>query len=551
MILRTKTLTLILIIPSLSASAQKLKKADKLLLANLEAHVHYLADDKLEGRRAGTAGEKLASDYISVELMKAGLRPRGDNNGWLQAFGIDEGRQVGPATHFIVNDHEFVLNKEYFPFAFSPSASLEGSPAVALQESGEPWFLDLKDMMESGQDNPHFDLEEAIRAKTGECRKKGATALVLYNSSKIPDNLRFEPRDRSETTSIPVIYITREAKKKYLRDESASLEIKLKLDFTEKMRTGHNVVGYLDNGASNTVIIGAHYDHLGHGEDSNSLYRGPGNPVFHGADDNASGVAGIIELARMLKGSRLTGNNYLFIAFSGEEIGLFGSKYFVEHPGIDLGKVNYMINLDMIGRLNDSSHVLNIGGYGTSPAWAGTFSSVSDKKYFVLKYDSSGIGPSDHTSFYMRNIPVLFFFTGIHADYHKPTDDYDKVNYMGELQVLKYIYNVVENVNNKGRIAFTKTLETPPGGTYRFSVTLGILPDYAFGGAGVRADGVSEGRPAGKAGLKAGDIIIQLGDYTVSSLERYMEALSKFKKGDTITVKYRRGNDVMAAPVQF
>lgn len=552
MIFCTKISPLILVISALPAFsfAQKLKKADKLTLASLETHIRYLADDKLEGRRAGSPGEKLASDYISSEFVKAGLQPKGDNNGWLQAFEINEGKQISPDSYFSVNDKNLLPGKEYFPLSFSAAGTVTGSPAIALQESGVPWFVDLKDMLEASQNHPHFDLEEAIHDKIKDCAKKGATAVILYNTSKIGDNLAFDPKDRSEITSIPVLYITKEVKRKYLKDESASLEIKIRVAIAEKKRSGHNVLGYLDNGALTTVIIGAHYDHLGYGEDSNSLYRGPERQIHNGADDNASGVAGTIELAKLLTQSRLKSNNYLFIAFSGEELGLFGSKYFVEHSPIDLKKVNYMINLDMVGRLNDSSHSLTIGGYGTSPVWGEVCNSAGDKKYFVLNYDSSGTGPSDHTSFYRRDIPVLFFFTGVHSDYHKPTDDYDKINYIGEVRVLKYIYGIVGSLNNKGRIAFTKTREVQFG-LPRFNVTLGIMPDYSFSGQGIRADGISDGRPAQKAGLKAGDVIVQLGNYQVSSMENYMEALSKFKKGDTTTVRYKRGNEVLEAAVQF
>jgi len=550
MILRIKIVTLILFIPFLPVFAQKSKKADKVTLANLETHIRYLADDKLEGRRTGSPGEKLAGDYISIAFSKAGLQPKGDNNGWLQAVEINEGRLVSPDSYLSVNDRGLLPNKEYFPLTLSAAGTASGSPAIALQESGEPWFLDLKEMMEASRSNPHFDLEAAIRAKAKEYSKKGATALILYNSSKMADNLAYDGKDRPEPAVIPVLYITREAKRKYLKDESASLDIKIKVAFTEKRRTGHNVLGYLDNGAASTVIIGAHYDHLGYGEDSNSLYRGGERQIHNGADDNASGVAATIELARLLKESRSKNNNYLFIAFSGEELGLFGSKYFVEHPTIDLKKVNYMINLDMVGRLRDSTHALTIGGYGTSPVWGEILGGVGDKKYFTLKYDSSGVGPSDHTSFYRKGIPVLFFFTGIHSDYHKPTDDFDKINYPGELQVLKYIYEVVEKVNNKGRVAFTSTREASMDAPH-FTVTLGIMPDYTFSGSGVRADGISEGRPAQKAGLKTGDVIVQLGSFPVPSMERYMDALSKFKKGDATTVKYRRGNEVLEAAVQF
>jgi hypothetical protein len=554
MILRIKivTLTLILSFLTLFPFAQKLKKADKITEANLEIHIHFLADDKLEGRRTGTPGEQAAGDYISVSFGKCGLQPKGDNHGWKQSFEIDEGKQISEETLFSIDGKALIINKEYFPLAFSPAGAVVGTPAIALQEKGDPWFLDLKDMLEAGKGNPHFDLAQAIRDKAKELSKKGAAALILYNTSKTADNLAFDPKDHSESAVLPLFYITREGRRKYLKDESASLDIKLKVSFTEKRRTGRNIVGYLDNGAPTTVVIGAHYDHLGYGEDSNGLYRGPERQIFNGADDNASGVAAVIELARLLKTSNLKANNYLFIAFSGEELGLFGSKYFVEHPTIDLSRVNYMINLDMIGRLRDSSHALTIGGYGTSPVWAEVCNNVNaqEKKFFTFHYDSSGVGPSDHTSFYRKDIPVLFFFTGLHEDYHKPTDDADKINYTGELLVLKFIYGVMESLNKKGKLAFTKTREVQMGGPH-FTVTLGIMPDYTFNGNGVRADGISDGRPAQKAGLKAGDVIVQLGDYPVPDLEKYMEALAKFKKGDATTVKYRRGNDLLQATVQF
>ena len=369
MILRIVLLTIVLAPAFLTISAQKLKKTDKITLSNLETHIRYLADDKLEGRRTGSPGEIAASDYISSGFSRAGLQPKGDNSGWLQAFPVDEGRRISAEAFFTVNDRPLALNKDYFPLALSAAGMVSGSPAIALQEAGVPWFLDLRELLEANTGNPHFDFPGAIRARITACAKKGATALILYNSSKIADNLAFDPHDRPAPAAIPVLYLTAAAKRKYLKDESASVDLKIRVDFTEKRRTGHNVVGWLDNGAPETIVIGAHYDHLGYGEDSNTLYRGPDKVIFNGADDNASGVAGMIELARMLSASKLKNNNYLFVAFSGEELGLFGSKYFVEHSPVDTKSINYMINLDMIGRLNDSTHALTIGGYGTSPAW--------------------------------------------------------------------------------------------------------------------------------------------------------------------------------------
>lgn len=534
-----------------SAFAQKIKKADKILLTNLETHIRYLSDDKLEGRRAGTAGEKLAANYISTVFHNAGLEMI-EGKTWLQPFDINDGKQVDNATRFMVNNNDLILDKDYFPLAFSATKKASGSLAIALQESGVPWFVDMKDMLEENQGNPHFDLDDALHAKVKECIKNGATAVVFYNDSQIADHLSFNAKDKSEPEAIPVLYATADARRKYLKDESTSLDVKINVAISEKKRIGNNVVGYINNGADKTVVLGAHYDHLGYGEDGNSMYRGPEKLIHNGADDNASGTAALIELARLLKQSKFKNSNYLFIAFSGEELGLFGSKYFVEHPAVDLKNVNYMINMDMVGRLNDSSRVLTIGGYGTSPIWSDLFKNdYSEKKYFILKYDSSGTGPSDHTSFYRKDIPVLFFFTGLHKDYHRPTDDWDKINYDGELHVVKYIYQLIESLNDKGKLAFTKTRETQSTTSSRFSVTLGIMPDYTFTGSGVRVDGVSDGRPAQKAGLKTGDVIIQLGEYNVSSLDNYMQALSKFKKGDATQVKYKRGNDVSEAAVQF
>lgn len=531
--------------------SQKLKKSDQLTLTNLQNHVHYLADDKLEGRRVGTTGEELAMDYISDQFKQIGLRPKG-TVGYFQDFTINEGKQINPGTHFIINDKELKVNEDYFPFPYSPKVSIEALPALAMQETGMPWFVDLKDAIEENAGNPHFDLNNYVHQQAIDLKKKGATALIMYNTSSKEEQLKFDPKDKSEETGIPVIYVTTEAAKKYFSDSSASLDIKLKTDIGEKKRNGHNVIGYIDNGAPTTVIIGAHFDHLGYGEDGNSMLRTGEHLIHNGADDNASGTAAVIELARILKGSKLTSNDYLFIAFSGEEMGLFGSKYFVENPTISLSNVNYMINLDMVGRLNDSTKALTVGGYGTSPEWAKLINEKNKKSHFVIKIDSSGTGPSDHTSFYRKDIPVLFFFTGIHPDYHKPTDDFDKINYHGEVDVIDYVYSLIEKENKqKQKLAFTKTRDAQPSGPSRFSVTMGIMPDYTYSGSGVRVDGVSDGRPAQKAGLQAGDIIVQLGDHRVASLENYMEALAKFKKGDTAVVKFKRGNETMEKQVQF
>src|SRR5215469_10927016 len=250
--------------------SQKLKKSDQLTLNNLKDHIHYLADDKLEGRRAGTHGEELAMDYIADQFKQNGLRPKG-TDGYFQPFDINEGKQINPGTHFIINDQGLNLNDDYFPFVYSPNVNIEALPAISVQESGMPWFINLKDVLEENENNPHFDLKEYIHQQAIDLKKKGATALIFFNTSSKEDDLKFDGKDRSETTGIPAIYVTKSAAKKYFKDASASLDIKLKTDIGEKKRIGHNVIGFIDNGAASTVVIGAHFDHLGYGEDGNTM----------------------------------------------------------------------------------------------------------------------------------------------------------------------------------------------------------------------------------------------------------------------------------------
>ncbi|WP_339917251.1 M20/M25/M40 family metallo-hydrolase [Yeosuana marina] len=309
--------------------------------------------------------------------------------------------------------------------------------------------------------------------------------------------------------------------------------------------TGTNVIAYLNNNAENTVVIGAHYDHLGMGIEG-SLYRGDTPQIHNGADDNASGVAAMLHLAKQLKTIN-TNNNYLFIAFSGEEMGLLGSNYFVKNPTIDLKKVNYMLNMDMVGRLNDEKAIA-VHGVGTSPIFKQVL--FSNKGDFKIAEHESGVGPSDHTSFYLMDIPVLHFFTGQHEDYHKPSDDADKLNYKGMEEITQFILSIITELNDDGKIAFRKTKnesqEVPA-----FKVTLGVVPDYLFSGKGMRIDGVSEDKPAQKAGMQKGDIVVKMGDYDVEDMMSYMKSLGKFEKGSTTKVSVKRGDEILVLDVTF
>ncbi|MFN8290147.1 MAG: M20/M25/M40 family metallo-hydrolase [Chitinophagaceae bacterium] len=553
-----KALIAILLLSACS-SPKNVVKPDTTTLDNLRSHIQYLADDKLEGRRTGTPGEKLAMDYISHTFEKYGLQPKGEN-GYIQPFEVYDGRIMDTATKLSINKELLLPEKDYFVFPFSANEKIEALPSIAVQEADMPWFFDLKETLEENKNNPHFDLVDYIRNNCKKAKDRGASAVILYNSSSLDDKLVFDSKDRSATLPLPVLYVKREAAQKFFKDQTATLEIKLNTAIAEKRRTGHNVIGYIDNGSPSTIVLGAHFDHLGYGEDGNSRNTSHESAIHNGADDNASGTAALLELARILKAGQDKHYNFLFIAFSGEELGLFGSKHFTEHPTINLSTVDCMINMDMVGRLNDSTHVLTIGGYGTSPAWSEIirpdyFSSPNDNKKtppsLVIKIDSSGTGPSDHTSFYRKDIPVLFYFTGLHTDYHKPTDDADKINYTGEQTVIQHIQYVIGALEKQPKLAFLKTRETQTTTSARFSVTMGIMPDYTYDGSGVRADGVSEGKPAQKAGLRAGDIILSIGDYKVSSMESYMQTLGKFKKGDKVKVKFKRGSEEKETLVEF
>jgi hypothetical protein len=314
--------------------------------------------------------------------------------------------------------------------------------------------------------------------------------------------------------------------------------------------TAHNAIAYLDNKADKTIVIGAHFDHLGLGENGSSLDANPQGKIHNGADDNASGVAGVLELARYFSKNKINEkSNFLFICFSGEELGLYGSKYFTEHPSIDLTKVNYMINMDMIGRLNPTTKIVSVSGSGTSPVWETLFKNTTTS--LNIKTDSAGIGPSDHTSFYLKNIPVLHFFTGSHSDYHKPTDDWDKINYEGEKEVLDLIISVIEKLDNEPQLAFLPTKNKSMGSARSFKVTMGVMPSYTSDVAGLLVDGATDGKPAQKAGIQTGDIITKIGDFEIKDIQTYMDALGKFEKGQTVPVKIKRKSEELTVIVTF
>ena len=531
-------------------SAQKLKKADKEIVQYLQQQVGFLSSDELKGRRAGDPGEIMAAEFIASKFKEIGLTPKGDNASYFQHFTINDGKELSKDTELRLNGKVLKAGVDFFPLSNSPAASINAESSPSLNEKGQPWMVDLAEAILENKENPHFDVSNLLFEKMLKAKEKGASAVIFFNSSSLDDKIKFDPKDRSETAPLPAAYINNNAQKQHLTDISSSYQIFANLSITLKIRKSRNVIGYLDNNAPFTIVIGAHFDHLGYGEDGNSMIRTGDLGIHNGADDNASGTSSIIELAFLLKNSKAKKYNFLFIAFSAEELGLNGSKFFVENPTVPLKSINYMINMDMVGRMNDSSKTITVGGYGTSPSWKPIIESVK-KKDFTIRVDSSGSGPSDHTSFYRKDIPVLFFFTGLHSDYHKPSDDADKINYIGMLKIIRFIQQMIEADKQEQKLMFTKTREQQTSTATRFSVSMGIMPDYSYAGSGVRVDGVSDNRPAKKAGILTGDIVKQLGEHKTSSVESYMQALSTFKKGDKTTTIVLRGDKEISFEIIF
>ena len=533
------------------AAAQRVSNTEKKMLFSIKDNITFLASDDLKGRRAGDPGELLAAEFIAGKFKALGLAPKGNNNDYYQPFTINDGKELSGGSFLRVGGKDLLPMIDFFPLSNSgPTEPIMADVSPELKENGQPWIIDLAELIDQEKLSPHNDITALINEALTNAKRNGATAAILHHSQSTSEVLSFDPKDRSALTPIPAVYISKKARDQYFTDVSNSYRIELAFSFKPKTRTARNVIGFIDNNAPLTVVFGAHFDHLGFGQDGNSMLRGGAPAIHNGADDNASGTATIIELASQLSLSRYNKYNFLFIAFSAEELGLIGSKYFVENPTISLSSVNYMINLDMVGRLNDSTKTVTIGGYGTSPSWQSMIGSVK-KKVLQFRFDSSGTGPSDHTSFYRKDIPVLFFFTGLHTDYHKPSDDAEKINYRGALYITKFIMEMILADKSAQKIAFTKTREQQTTTSARFSVSMGIMPDYAFSGSGVRVDGVSENRPAIKAGILTGDIIKQLGKHRVSSVESYMQGLSSFKKGDHTTVLVLRGEKEITFEITF
>jgi len=568
-------------------------------------HIQFLASDKLQGRRAGTPYADEAAAYIAREFRSYGLKPA-SSAGFLQPFTFVAAVKLGSKNSFQVKSpngaRSLKIVDEFMPLAFSPSEPVAGELAfvgygISAPELGLDSYsgIDPKGkivMILRGSpdgDNPHGKFAEftqpglEIQNKTLKAREKGARAVVFVSAEKrfAGDRLSRLRHDLNFLDSgIPTAVISRDAASSILGSGASladfetkagephsailieGITVQLKTDVVRVNGTSANVAALLPGSdpqlASEYVVIGAHYDHLGLGGPE-SLAANPEGQIHHGADDNASGTTGLLELARTLAIERgKIKRSIIFIAFSGEELGLLGSGAYTKSPAAPLATTVVMLNMDMIGRLRNGS--LFVGGVGTSPALKPLLERLNGPAHptasavgngsgsrFQLSFGEDGFGPSDHQSFYVRDIPVLFFFTNSHDDYHKPSDTADKINIEGLKQVAGFVREIAIWVANEPqRIAFTKVkAEQRPIGR-GFRVYLGTVPNYSDQADGLKLDGVRPGSPAEKAGLRAGDVVIKLGKLPIKNVYDYTYALGEMRGGEEVeAVIWRDGKELV------
>jgi hypothetical protein len=453
---------IILVFDHIPLIAQKYEVNDKEAANRIEADIRLLASDSLIGRETGTPGEWMAMKYIEDQYRTIGLKPLFDTS-YFEPFAFSATDFVDIGTSVILNHKKLLLYNNFYPLGFSPSDTVSGNIVFA----GNGIYCESQGINDYGSSNDIkgkivlLDLaipEKLIKNKTiwdsaqkiirvKRAERLGAVGVIFFSSDKAYGIPLKDPEYYTDRARIPVIFIQDQSLIN-IKDPGYA-EISVNIDRSKK-RTGHNVGGYLNNNAPNTVVIGAHFDHLGMGFFST---RDAGNnDVHNGADDNASGVAGVLELAKRLTSSECKNNNYIFLAFSGEEYGLYGSARFLSNGSYPFEKLNYMIDLDMIGRLNEQKKI-KIYGTGTSDAWQNV---IEKSEHFGLKIKSvkTGIGGSDHTSFNEKGVPAIFLHTGLHPDYHKANDDADLINFEGANTVVKYAFEIIKNLNDKGKINY-------------------------------------------------------------------------------------------------
>jgi len=555
-----KFLTLVLLLTTAlpaSVYAQEIP-IDLSAAKRMEQDLFFLSSDALKGRKPGTPEADVAREYIAGKMMAYGIEPMGEN-GYFQKFPVPEYAAVDyDATTLSVGNAQLEGHVDFYPVSISCETGKASSKTVYVgygitTEDGS--YDDFKGLDVNGAIavmnvsspdgiHPHsaYAAYHSLNERVASLVEKGAKGILLINPEGTASDTQ-EFFKSINASSLPVFFVRNEkwANKLMKRAQKTTMSVSM----SERFSDGYNVIGYIYNNKRKTVVLGAHYDHLGMGGE-NSLYKGPA-AIHNGADDNGSGTTLLLEAMRYYAQRQDTNYNYLIQFYSAEELGLIGSKYWANNPTFPLKEVEYMINSDMVGRLRDNR--LQLSGTGTAVEW----DEILDTPIHGLdiKKDPAGVGPSDQTSFYYKDLPVLHLFTGTHDDYHKPTDDADKINYKGMAKLASLIYTITARTAYYENVTFQKTTSSEQKTTPNFSVTLGVVPDYLFGGPGLRIDGATEGRPGANAGLKAGDVIMKIGAIVIDDIYAYMTALGAFKKGDTTALVYVRDGEEVETEITF
>ncbi len=554
----------------------------------IKEHINYLASDELKGRYPGTPEDRLLAEYITSEFTQAGLSLY-EKKG-LQHFDIITSMEAGPDNLLSFGETRLTMDSDYRPLAFSASGTVSAEVVFAGYgfqfDDGKLSWDDFQEVNVNGKwvmlfrgvpgkqdgSSPYVNYSED-RGKALLAADLGASGVILVSGSEFdPEDKLDELKGRQHPLTIPVIQMSRTAADRLLADAGSDslahyeaeiaatlqpisfhtgLELLGHVDLHPKKVESFNTIAILKGSdpvlKKQFVVVGAHHDHLGMGGPGTSSRVPDTIAVHYGADDNASGVAGVMELSEYMAG-RSPARSMVFTTFGAEEMGLIGSRFFTEHPPVDLSMVQVMINLDMLGRLNEERQ-LQIGGIGTSPGFRSLLDSLNGSFHFNMKYSNEGYGPSDHASFYAKDVPVLFISTGAHPDYHTPRDRPDAINIEGEQEVLTFVAGILEVLaDRKDKIAFTEAGPKVKGssrGRYG-GVTLGLMPDVTYEGTdGMPVMFVTDGKPAAVGGIQKGDTIVSIEGKKVGNIYDYMSRLKQLREGMDIVVSVKRGEDVM------
>ncbi|TVQ15853.1 MAG: M28 family peptidase [Balneolaceae bacterium] len=552
---------------------------------DLRKHVYYLASEELKGREAGSPQEAVAANYIADHFEAFGLIPAGENE-YLQEFSFTRGVRQQPGRVYLESTGVRINAEEGIVRAWGISGSGRATGRLVFAGYGiqdtEGGFDEYQAVDVTGkvvmimrgdpESDEGADDRDIIRERVRLAEDNGAAAILMtvpshYEGTQPLLPLRYDRLAASAT--IPVLQLTRETARilmqyaafdlDYMESEiirsgepvsvETDMPVRVVVDLATERRIARNVIGLVEGTGDpeRYIVVGAHYDHLGFGEHA-SLYNGTEPRIHPGSDDNASGTAGLLELAHYFA-ENSPHYSLLFIAFSAEEMGLLGSEYFMGNPVVPIDDILAMINMDMIGRLTDGQ--LAIFGTGSSDIWNELIGGIHIEGIEV-RMSASGTGNSDHTSFYLREIPVLHYFTGTHAQYHRPDDLPDLINYEGLASVVNHVAQVIDGINRyePGDIIFTGTARAPVMGMPG-AVTLGLVPDYSYEGDGFRISGVAPGRPGDLAGIRAGDILIAFNNARIADIYDYMRLMREFHPGDKVAVTVMRENEEILLTVVF